>query len=64
LPIPIGHFSFIVSSDFKGIHDVEYSSSLSGPWLKLTNFSGPIADLLIIDPAPTALQRFYRARLE
>jgi len=48
----------------KAIHDVEYSSSLSGPWLKLTNFAGAIADVLIIDPAPTTLQRFYRVRLE
>ena len=57
-------FSFIVSSEFNAIHKVEYSSSLFGPWLQLTNFLGTTADVLITDPAATALTRFYRVRLE
>jgi len=57
-------FSFIVSSEFNAIHDVEYSTSLSGPWLPLTNFPGTTADVLITDSAAAALTRFYRVRLE
>jgi hypothetical protein len=57
-------FSFLVTSEFNAVHDVEYSSSLSGPWLNLTNFVGTAAGLLITDPAANDLKRFYRVRLE
>ena len=57
-------FSFIVSSEFNAIHDVEYAPSLSGPWLNLTNFPGVTTDVLITDAAATASTRFYRVRLE
>jgi hypothetical protein len=57
-------FSFFVSSEFDVLHDVEYSSSLAGPWLKLTNFVGVTQNMQITDPTATDLTRFYRVRLE
>jgi len=59
-----GQFSFIVSSELNALHDVEYSSSLYGPWLKLTNFVMTGADVIVSDPAPIGIARFYRVRTE
>jgi hypothetical protein len=59
-----GAFSFVVTTEFNSMHKVEYSASLSGPWLQLTNFMGNTANVLITDLAAGGLTRFYRVRLE
>lgn len=59
-----GQFSFFVTSEINATQAIEYCNLLPGPWLKLTNFTGNVVNLLAIDPAPTNSSRFYRVRTE
>ena len=59
------HFSFDALTPSGGSVDVEYSDSLSGPWLVLTNLSGFGGVTNVSDPSPVgyAAQRFYRLKM-
>jgi hypothetical protein len=58
-------FNFDALTPWGGSVDVEYSDSLSGPWLVLTNLSGFGGVTNVSDPSSTGdqLQRFYRLNM-
>jgi hypothetical protein len=65
LQMTTNQFSFDALTPFGGSMDVEYSDSLSGPWLVLTNLSGFGGVTNVLDPSNMSAQtqRFYRLKL-